>query len=510
MTRLSLLFPPDQARLVLQPEPPPFFTDLLLDQVVNGVAAGREEYHLNPFFYTPLPSVRGVLFRQAVMKDLEDSMLFAQVADFASAMRTVRSHLALSREAYWQRQQERWFLDAVGLYCHAVSRLAEHLSAARLQSAGLLEFRRFLLAYASGPAFRQLRDEADRLRAALSSLRYATLIRGLLVEVRHHQGETDYSAEITHTFQRFRQTHSSGYQFTFPNSSNMNHVEAQVLDGVAALYPELFADLAAFRGAHGSFLEPAIEAFDREVQFYMAYLEYIAPMKRAGLNFCYPRIGDSSQRVYAHQCFDLALAARLVREGSLPVCNDFCLNDPERIIIVTGPNQGGKTTFARTFGQLHYLASLGCPVPAASARLSLPDRIFSHFERGEPVASPQGQLEHDVLRIHQILQAATASSVLVINEVFSSTTLRDALSLARQVISAISELDAFCVWVTFLDELASWSAKTVSMVATVTPDNPEVRTFKIVRRPADGLAYALTLARKHGLTYDAIRERVRP
>ncbi|MGH7734477.1 MAG: hypothetical protein ACREOE_12445 [Gemmatimonadales bacterium] len=103
---------------------------------------------------------------------------------------------------------------------------------------------------------------------------------------------------------------------------------------------------------------------------------------------------------------------------------------------------------------------------------------------------------------------ATLPGVLVMNESFTSTTLGDALFLGTEVIGQVIDLGLVGVYVTFVDELASLSGATVSMTSAVVPDNPAQRTFKVVRRHADGLAYAAAIAAKYGLTFERVKERI--
>jgi DNA mismatch repair ATPase MutS len=280
--------------------------------------------------------------------------------------------------------------------------------------------------------------------------------------------------------------------------------ELAVLDMVAKLYPDLFAALDDFCRQYIGYLDATVALADREFQFYLSYLDHIRPLREAGLMLSYPQMSVESKDEQALDTFDLALAAQLTGQGKQVVCNDIVLTGPERILVISGPNNGGKTTLARTIGQLHHLARLGCPVPGRDVRLFLCDQIFTHFEKEEDITTLAGKLQDELNRLHTDLERATPASLVVLNEVFNSTTAADAQFLSRKILQRVSELDALGVCVSFLDELSTLNDKTVSMVSQVDPHDPAIRTHKVIRVVADGRAYAHAIAEKYGLTYERI------
>jgi DNA mismatch repair protein MutS len=510
MTFHSILFesaehrPPGEALAA-----PDFFVDLNLDQIVAAITAGKEEYNLVPFFRWSLSDIDEVIYRHEVFRDLEDANLFASMNSFAKEMRSMRETLKQLEKRYYRHQKEALFLKAVDAYCGAITALGRDLNGGDLRSRGLHSFRDYLAEYAKSDLFRSLLTDTKKLKADLSTVKYTLQIRSGSITVRKYDSEIDYAADVEEFFRKFQIGAVNDYSAKFIESAQMNHVEAAIMDFVAKLHSDIFIRVNAYCNRNASYIDETIGRFDRELQFYIAYLDYLEPLRRAGLSFCYPTLSVESKELCTHDVFDIALAKSLVTKRETVVCNDFYLTGKERIFVVSGPNNGGKTTFARMFGQLHYLASLGCLVPGTDVRLFLFDRLLTHFEREEDITNLRGKLEDDLVRINDTLNQATSKSIIIMNEIFNSGTLQDAIFLGTKVIERVVQLDALCVCVSFLDELTLLSDSIVSAASTIVPDHPAIRTYKIVRKAADGLAYAMSLAEKYGLTQRQIRERIK-
>ena len=515
--RVSVLFPPGADGLpdrsvAGHPASADTLRDLALDRVVERVAA-KVVPGLREVMTTPLRDVAAVRYRQAVVVDLRDRAVHEAVEAFGDGMRQVATRREQAAVARNRHEAVLWAVRAAGGYVAAVDRLAGGLTSLLAQghvtSPALVALEAYVAAHAHGEVFGRLRAHVARVEAGLAEVQFAVWVRGPKVTVAPAGDELDLQQQVLDTFERFRQSGGAVARREATAGPGLDRVQASVLDRVALLFPDLFADAADLaREVATQVPDPTIGVAAEELAVYLAYLALLAPAERAGLATCLPTVSSDSRQLSVRDVWDLPLGLDLVADRHPVVTNDLELHGPERVIVVSGPNQGGKTTTARTFGQLHHLAALGLPVPGTDAVLMLADQVLTVFEREETAADLDGRLGAELARVHHVLDALTPTSVVVLNEVFASTAVEDARYLGRRVLERLIAADVPTVLVTFIDELSRLGPATVSMVSVVDADDPTVRTLKVVRRVADGRAYADALAARYHLGHDQLVRRL--
>jgi len=486
---------------------PPWAADLRLDELATALGPGAVGEARLAILLTPLAAPDAVAYRQDVFRDLELDAVGGALRRFGSALAEVRAILERAGRMRHPAERDRWVLDALERHDDAVEELAASLATAPLHARGLTAVRDHLATLTGSPSFSQRRSDVAAARQALDRVAVRLRIVQQQVLVSPARDEPDLAEEIRDTFARIREGDPAPVRVDVFSTLDMNPLEAQVLERVRRLVPEPFARLASTVAAHQPVIEPSLARIADDAAWYLAILDLLAPLRAAGLDCGYPELTDDGS-LAAAGLFDLVLARRLVADGRDVVPSDVSVGPRERRVVVTGPSQGGRTSFVRALGQLHVLAAAGCPVPAGSASVPLVDSVRTVFDRPERLDDPGGRLRGELRRIRGLLAAATPATLVVANEAFASTTAEDALALSRRLLDALGERGARSVAVTFLEELAE-DPGTVSIAATVDPVDPTARTYRFTRRPADGLAHAQTLAAHYGLGADAVRARIR-
>ena len=512
----SIMFPKkkfEESQNHDEAQPKDYFKDLGLDLVFKSVLETKQEFSLEKYFYNPIQDIEVITYRQDIMNELENKELRKKITNFTNEIYALHQSMNEIREKL--TSQDVWsnnflirghMLDYAQRYCLAVDDIKNELANTELKSQGFLDFSHYIEKYHNSKRYKDLKLSISDLRKQFSKIEYAMLLNGNTIKVRKFENQKDYASQISSTFDKFAQGDVKDYRHQLEEKPKADHVEVGVLNLLSKIYQKEFEALTQFTSNFISFDDKTLVQFSNDIEFYVSWLYYIEPIKNNGLEFNYPKMAFKSNHVYSHDCFDIALAHKI---PSKIILNDFTLRAPESLIVVTGPNQGGKTTFARMIGQVHYLASLGLSVPGKESSLFLFDNIFTHFSTEEDLSTENGKLKDDLERLYKITTKATDKSIVIINEIFTSTTLKDAKFLGKEMINHLIDIKVPGVIVTFIDDLAVHSEATVSMMSTVKDDDIMERTYKVIRKRPDGSAYAMHIASKHGLTYEKLSRRLK-
>jgi DNA mismatch repair ATPase MutS len=128
--------------------------------------------------------------------------------------------------------------------------------------------------------------------------------------------------------------------------------------------------------------------------------------------------------------------------------------DGRSLVMITGANQGGKSTFLRSAGLAHLMMQCGMFVPAESFRASVCPQVFTHFKREEDPTMTSGKFDEELSRMSDIASRIRPASLLLCNESFASTNEREGSEIARQVVRALTEAGIRVFFVTHLFDLA--------------------------------------------------------
>jgi len=484
---------------------PDYFYDLNIDQIVRDILIGREDYRLEDLFFTRLTDPSAIRYRQEIMRELEDPVLYKGVESFTHEMVKMREYLTISKDLHNRYQQDRWHIEAAAVYCRAVITLHELLAAADLRSEGFLLFYSWLKDYVNSDFFKRLAADSESYLNEFNSISYSIQIENDNIVIGGDDSDSDYCAEISDIFKDIIETPHSHEISVFPGLE-MCALESKILGIVSGMHKSTFDKLDIFYSSYKHFQSPCLTEFDREVQFYLAYLAYVQRLKDIGFHFSLPEFSENKQ-ISIIEGYDLALAKKL-GDTSKVIYNDLSLRRDERIVVLTGPNQGGKTTYARMFGQILFFASLGCVVPCRKANVALYDSMHTLFPVEEDLSKNAGRLKEELVRLNQKLKGATSESIYLVNEFLTSTTTYDAFTLGKRLLRTLERLGCICLYITHITELATVSDNIVSMVAEVDVEKAESRTFRILRKAADGNVYVNPIVGKYQLSYESMKERL--
>lgn len=494
----SLLGPGGQPPLTAA-TPPPGFADLHLEVALEGAGAFQRAV-----WCAPPSELATVIYRQEVVAELREPGFRDAATRLVAAIGRARQSLDAFRKAPYRVPAELQLAAVIARYATVIGEVASDLDGLRPSAAGLRDLTGHLAGYVAGREFRELAESTVLARIRQETIELGT--RSGTVWADREAGRPGWGEQIERTFSRFREP---GQQVE-PDWSRprryLNHVEAQAIGLLAGLFPELFAELHGFVGAHSDFLPATLERLAEELRFYLDFLTLMDDLSARGVAWCLPQLSpECAAPVRVAGMVDLALA---IGSDQAPVANDLTLAGGEQVAFVTGPNQGGKTTFARGFGEFAYLAGLGLPVPARRAALPWFRPVLTHFPAPDDPDHDRGGLADELHRLHAVMAAAGPHTLLIFNELFSATSAADALQLSARVVEQIRRLGCRVIWVTFLEELVLETAGAVSLVGQVEPGDVTRPAFRFLPQPPGGRSHAVALAARHGLSSADLAERL--
>ena len=303
-------------------------------------------------------------------------------------------------------------------------------------------------------AERRLRDDSRRVITGLQ-LDYAQRYGVAALKIRHH-AQLGYVMEVpaaavdalrSHPDLSLRQSMASAARFTNPELAELDRRINEAAGRAAAREAKIFAALVAEVLMQAQHLRHAAAA--------LATLDVLQSCARLAESGSWRR-----PVVTPDTAFSVTAARHPVVEAALPTGtafqpNDCDLSPARRVLLLTGPNMAGKSTFLRQNALMVILAQAGLPVPAAAARIGVADRLFSRVGAADDLARGRSTFMTEMTETAAILNQAGPRSLVVVDEIGRGTATLDGLAIAWAVLEALhSQIRCRTLFATHFHELA--------------------------------------------------------
>lgn len=477
-----------------------FFTDLNLNQIIDKVTAVWGTQTKKYYLYFPLDA-QCEAYRREVYGDVQTEEVFFVLSCFMDTAGEMEEARKMGNAVVSPLQKDVWKIREIVSYCRTFEELYEGLQKCDLVSAGMQEYRKLLGEYLGSSEFLSMKERAVRIQTELSSLRFVITYEKDRIVIREGSAEGDYEKFLDGYFPEERKS----FKNPFRANPNLTDFERELLDILMEKKPKLFGEIQKCAKDYENYAKPELIRFQSEITFYLSYCSFEKEMKKNGFCFAKPAV-NPERNMSAEGLYDLALACVAVKEDRQVVSNQMEYRDGESFFVLTGPNQGGKTTFARSLGQLVYFTKMGLDVPAKSANVHDFCDILTHFSVEESVETGRGKLKEELIRLAPMMHEHRGKAFVVINELFTTAATYDAEIMGRKVLEHFIGQDCRGIYVTHLKELTTVHPAIVSLRAMLNEER--LQSFQIARSEAEESACAANQVNKYRLTYAQLKERL--
>ncbi len=486
---------------------PAAFYDLNLNTVMRDIKYLHKEYRIEQYYYMLPGNKADIRYRLGVFRDLEKERLFEGIVSFSNDMVKAGKYKSYEEKSVHLLQQACWSMDGAFFYTQAILRLYRCLVNEKPEGEAFQSLREYLKKETESETFRNLMREAEYLMDKISrTIYHLELSHNRIIIGRAKRGEP-WDEKADRLLDIDPESLPEYAESPFAGILRLSDLEYRLLDMIEKSDREAFAGFHTFYKKYHDYMNPVIIRFEQEVQFYISFRKFIDPLKEQGFPFAYPKITED--RFAVKGCYDIALANKNRVKGLPVVPNDLEYGKGEKFFVITGPNQGGKTTFARAIGQAAYFAMLGVLSPCAELDIPLLENILTHFAAEESMDTGAGKLKEELNRLAPMINNKAAKNLVLINELFTTAATYDAYIMGNRVMRHFIKKECMGIYVTHIGELAKEEDGIVSLAAEVDEKDSHVRTYKINRRQAEGSGYAADVVEKHHLSYEDIRRRLK-